>query len=203
MMPKYCSYDRMNMASYFYEKVSCQPSSVLRLCTALEGKAAKQSPRCRAALSGCACLEMLSLLLLVGEHLRCHDGYRQTCESACRDKYADLYADFGNVREDDFWSWWNENAELFAEPPIRHVSVEHSISTNQNMLTIFIPFENKLSVSMMQIRRLFEPQVQKAARKKTQSLDKYPVATKPVLRTLHEHLLLWDAKQQNPTVPNN
>jgi hypothetical protein len=25
------------------------------------------------------------------------------------------------------------------------------------------------------------------------------VATKPVLRTLHEHLLVWDAKQQNPT----
>ncbi|MDC0444853.1 hypothetical protein OAM78_05960 [Alphaproteobacteria bacterium] len=44
-----------------------------------------------------------------------------------------------------------------------------------------------------------EPQVQKAARKKTQSLAKYPVATKPVLRTLHEHLLVWDAKQQNPT----
>ena len=25
------------------------------------------------------------------------------------------------------------------------------------------------------------------------------MATKPVLRTLHEHLLVWDAKQQNPT----
>ena len=26
------------------------------------------------------------------------------------------------------------------------------------------------------------------------------MATKPVLRTLREHLLVWDAKQQNPTV---
>ena len=25
------------------------------------------------------------------------------------------------------------------------------------------------------------------------------MATKPVLRTLHEHLLVWDPKQQNPT----
>jgi hypothetical protein len=133
------------------------------------------------------------------EYLRRHDGYRQTCESAGRGKYADLYADFGNVHGGDFWDWWTEHAELFAEPPIRHVSVEHSVSTDQNTLTFSVPLENKLSVSMKQIRRLLEPQVQKAARKKTQSLAKYPVATKPVLRTLHEHLSVWDAKQQNPT----
>jgi len=46
---------------------------------------------------------------------------------------------------------------------------------------------------------LLEPQVQKAARKKTQSQAKYPVATKPMLRTLHEQLLVWDAQQQNRT----
>ncbi|MEL0294012.1 MAG: hypothetical protein VXA66_10115, partial [Alphaproteobacteria bacterium] len=92
-----------------------------------------------------------------------------------------------------------EHAELLSEPAIRHVSVEHSVSIGQNMLTLYVSLENKLSVSMKQIRRLLEPQVQKAARKKTQSQAKYPVATKPVLRTLYEHLLVWDAKQQNPT----
>jgi hypothetical protein len=131
--------------------------------------------------------------------LRHHDGFRKTCESAGRGKYADLYADFGNVHKGDFWSWWTEHAELFAEPPIRHVSVEHSVSTDQNTLTFSVPLENKLSVSMKQIKRFLEPQVQKAARKKTQSLAKYPMATKPVLRTLHEHLFVWDAKLQNPT----
>ena len=103
------------------------------------------------------------------------------------------------MHKGDFWSWWTEHAELFAEPPIRHVSVEHSISIDQNTLTLIVPLENKLSVSIKQIRRLLEPQVQKAARKKTQSLAKYPVATKPVLRTLQKHLLVWDVKQQNPT----
>ena len=102
------------------------------------------------------------------------------------------------MHEGNFWSWWTEHAELFAEP-IRHLSVEHIVLTDQNTLTIFIPLENKLSVSMKQIRRLLEPQVQKAARKKTQSQAKYPVATNPVLRTLHEHLLAWDAKLKNPT----
>mgnify|MGYP001165099546 CR=1 FL=1 len=116
-----------------------------------------------------------------------------------RGKYGVLYSDLGNVHQGEFWSWWTEHSELFAEPPIRHVSVEHSVSTDQNTLTVSVPLENKLSVSMKQIRRLLELQVQKAARKKTQSLAKYPVATKPVLRTLHEHLLVWDAKQQNPT----
>ena len=79
------------------------------------------------------------------------------------------------------------------------MSVEHSVSTGQNTLILSVPLENKLSVSMKQIRRLLKPQVQKAARKKTQSLAEYPVPTKPVLRTLHEHLLVWDAKQHNPT----
>ena len=116
-----------------------------------------------------------------------------------RGKYADLYADFGNVLQEDFWSWWTEHAELFAEPPIRHVSVERSVSTDQNALTLIIPLENKLSVSMKQIRHLLEHQVRKAARKNIQSLAKYPLATKPVLRTLHEHMLVWDAKQRNPT----
>ena len=36
------------------------------------------------------------------EYLRHHEGYRQTCESAGRGKYADLYADFGNVHEGNF-----------------------------------------------------------------------------------------------------
>ena len=80
--------------------------------------------------------------------LRHHDGFRKTCESAGRGKYADLYADFGNVHKGDFWSWWTEHAELFAEPPIKHVSVEHSVSTDQNTLTFSVPLENKLSVSM-------------------------------------------------------
>ena len=130
---------------------------------------------------------------------RRHDGFRKTCESLGNGKYAELCADFGNVHEGDFWAWWTEHAELFAELPIRHVSVKHSVSQEQNTLTVYVPLENKLSVSMRQIRRLLEPQVQKVARKRTQSLARYPMATKPVLRMLHEHLLVWDAKQQNPT----
>ena len=43
------------------------------------------------------------------------------------------------------------------------------------------------------------PEDRPGSQKKTQSQAKYPMATKPVLRTLHEHLLVWDAKKQNPT----
>ena len=83
------------------------------------------------------------------------------------------------------------------------MSVKHSVSQEQNTLTVSVPLENKLSVSMRQIRRLLEPQVQKVARKRTQSLARYPMATKPVLRMLHKHLLVWDAKQQNPTAQDS
>ena len=32
------------------------------------------------------------------------------------------------------------------------------------------------------------------------SRAKYPVATKPILSALHEHLIVWDAKQRHPNL---
>ena len=62
-----------------------------------------------------------SIYYLWWEFLRRHDGYKKTCENGGDGKYAELYADFGNVHEATFKEWWTKDgrgARLFAEPPL-------------------------------------------------------------------------------------
>ncbi len=63
------------------------------------------------------------------EYLKRNAEYIECCESGGKGKLAKLYADFGDVRGDDFKAWWtfkidgvDRGAYLFAEP-----SVESSV----------------------------------------------------------------------------
>lgn len=50
--------------------------------------------------------------------LKEHEGYRKCCENDGKGPYADLYRDFGDVRGNNFRSWWkNTGSQLFAEHP--------------------------------------------------------------------------------------
>ena len=60
--------------------------------------------------------------------------------------------------------------------------------------------ETSLAITTRQFKRLVRPQIKKAARQKMPSRAKYPVATKPILSALHEHLLVWDAKKRHPNL---
>jgi hypothetical protein len=132
-------------------------------------------------------------------YLRRHDGYRSTCEQAGKGHYAKLYDDFGDVHATDFWTWWQGHSWIFAEPAIRQVQLaEAGDISDERTLTIRVPLETKLSLITGQFKRLVRPQLKLAARAKLQSRAKYPVATKPVLSALHEHLMVWDAKQRHP-----
>jgi len=51
--------------------------------------------------------------------LREHQGYRDCCEKGGEGAYADLYRDFGDIRGNDFRSWWkNIGRHLFSEQGI-------------------------------------------------------------------------------------
>jgi hypothetical protein len=54
-------------------------------------------------------------------YLRRNADYLACCDAGGAGKLAALYADFGDVREDDFHKWWTEDrraVRLFAEPPL-------------------------------------------------------------------------------------
>ena len=49
-------------------------------------------------------------------YLRRNNDYLATCEKGGKGKYSKLYADFGDVRDDEFRLWWRaKGVELFAE----------------------------------------------------------------------------------------
>jgi hypothetical protein len=55
------------------------------------------------------------------QYLRRNANYLACCERGGKGKLAKLYADFGDVREDNFHKWWTEGqrgADLFAEQPL-------------------------------------------------------------------------------------
>ncbi len=50
------------------------------------------------------------------EYLRRNKDYLATCENGGKGKYAKLYADFGDIRGDNFRIWWQaKGVKLFAE----------------------------------------------------------------------------------------
>jgi hypothetical protein len=55
------------------------------------------------------------------QYLRRNDDYIACCTKGGKGKLSALYADFGDIREDNFHKWWTENqrgATLFAEQPL-------------------------------------------------------------------------------------
>lgn len=55
------------------------------------------------------------------QYLRRNADYIACCDKGGKGKLAALYADFGDIREDNFHKWWTENqrgAMLFAEQPL-------------------------------------------------------------------------------------
>lgn len=133
------------------------------------------------------------------EYLRRNDKYRKTCHLNGKRGLSSLYEDFGDVFADDFWTWWRTHAELFAEPKPRYVDVTDGKQLAADTLLISVPLENKASLSVRQFKRLIEPHVIAEKRVVTRSRAKYPVATKPHLPSLYQHLKVWDARLEHPS----
>jgi hypothetical protein len=140
------------------------------------------------------------------EYLRRHEGYRQCCANGGGGEYATLYADFGNVHaHDDFWQWWSKegHSELFCEPTARQIRVIEENSgfeptLSADTLTLELPLEVRSAYLIARIRTVLKQYAARAKAAKRVSRARYPVATKPVLTSLHQHLVVWDAYQVNP-----
>lgn len=140
------------------------------------------------------------------EYLRRHEGYRQCCLKGGKGKYAKLYSDFGNVHaHDDFWRWWSKEAhsELFCEPTARKIRVLDENSRfeptlSADTLTLELPLEVRTAYLIARIRTVLKEHEAQAKAAKRVSRARYPVATKPVLTSLHQHLTVYDAYKANP-----
>ena len=136
------------------------------------------------------------------EYLRRHKGYEKTCKAGGKGAYKNLFSDFGNVHEhDDFRLWWNSHAHLFSEPQSRKIECLETCSTlRKGSINVSVPLEVSTGYLVKLFKEVLREHKEEAKTARNKSLARYTVAAKPVLRSLHLHLIVWDIKQSDPSL---
>jgi hypothetical protein len=152
-------------------------------------------------------LYMCSVYYYWWAFLRLNADYMQTCEAGGTGQCAELYADFGDVRSDNFLQWWIDTGrDLFAEPAddvITVVTDADQLNSDKNRVVLSIPVTGDMDRTLAELRKLLQPIYQKKRTNQTRkSQAKYQPHTKPVLSSLHNQLTLWQAYLANPKATN-
>lgn len=134
--------------------------------------------------------------------LRENDAYMETCEGGGEGPMAALFTDFGDVRDDSFMRWWRTARLLFCEPP--HDEIEVYLSPprthdNESRVLLSIPVSGDMTRTFSELKQLLKPVVKTVTQNRSgESLARYPVETKAVLTSLHQHWLAWQTHKAHP-----
>jgi len=136
------------------------------------------------------------------EYLRRHAGYRTTCANGGHGDFANLYNDFGDIHSTDFPTWWWQHLGLFtvlgdvriASDPVRALK-----ALRPGHLLVEIPFA-RTSAQMARVLRRELEGVQAGLMTKMLEAIRYVPAARCQLPSLYDHLRVWDAREQNPTL---
>lgn len=134
--------------------------------------------------------------------LKEHEGYRACCEAGGTGEYASLYADFGDVRDDDFIAWWKGGGRLLfcipQDDPIHlYPSAEFTLNED-NRVVVSLPVDRDVDEMLAELKQLLKPLRKHVPVRDDGKRAKYEVATKPVLSSLHQHWQVWRLKKQKP-----
>ena len=151
------------------------------------------------------------------EYLKREETYTAWCHGDRTNEYADLFSDFGDVREIDFRTWWtsgDRGARLFAEQP-REIRQTRLISKNEwkdewtteEAAVFVIP----LSVGRRKIQSLFAKQLAKIhtgrrgriSLRSVKSTAMYPLARNFNVHSLKIGLMVYDECQVNKQLPKD
>lgn len=141
------------------------------------------------------------------EFLRRSDTYKQTCLSKGRIGLTELFVDFGDVFEQTFKDWWNEDsrgARLFAEPLIsegvRRIGSVDEWPSEQDLIVVAIPLRLPKRYLFKRVRQLvgtFHTGRRGYQVAKT-SAAKYRVTGKPNIAGLKTRLRVYDFWKRHP-----
>jgi len=151
-------------------------------------------------------------------YLRRNSDYLKCCESSGKGKLAKLYKDFGDVREDDFKKWWNEDergGHLFAENiDAMKLTVlddkSHWVEswTQDEVLVIAVPLSSSKRYLQSRFARILKDK-HTAKRGRTKRLleksnSNYPLERNYTIESLRKTLQVYDLymahKDQKPKV---
>lgn len=137
--------------------------------------------------------------------LKEHDGYRACCEAGGAGEYARLYADFGDIRGDDFMGWWKTTGRyLFCEPQDEPIHVHPSPAfrlDDENRLVVSIPVDRDVDEMLAELKQLLKPLRKQVPVRQSSEGARYRVMTKPVLSSLHQHYEVWRLRKQHADKP--
>lgn len=146
-------------------------------------------------------LECCSVYYYWWAFLKESTAYIDCCERGGKGRLASLYADFGDVRGKSFMKWWREGARLlFSEPdvkfPVVHEKPPISFDHKTEVLMV-ISLATDPSITLDAVRQVLKDEIRKRDGVKRGG-PRYPVHTMPVLTSLHQTLMVWQAKKRLP-----
>jgi hypothetical protein len=144
--------------------------------------------------------------------LRLHEGYKRTCERGGEGPLKSLFADFGDVHNTDFKTWWSKDgrgADLFAEPAVpdtvEALSVgdlaELAVGWDQDAyLVIGIPLRMPKTDIQRRVARLVRKHHhrKRGERLIKESKAKYPVVGQFSTTALKSILEVYELRQEEP-----
>lgn len=140
--------------------------------------------------------------------LKRNKEYLACCEAGGAGELAGLYADFGDVRGDDFKAWWTEGGRgvrLFAEPPSANVEVLESGAATPDaaeFLTLTLPKNLPKRYLLRRVRELLAKEENHPGARGKQharmSKAKYQVKGQPNISALALTLRVYDFRVANP-----
>lgn len=148
-------------------------------------------------------------------YLKRHAGYRICCENGGFGEYSALYADWGDVRVDDFEEWFFEYGDgLFREPKIQDDLGEIKNASQlaainlENTMVVAIPFRlGQRLLSKKEVVHQFSLLLDakfpdsSAGRPTYKSDAKYRFAGYPQVEKLETRLRIYDAVTASPELP--
>lgn len=140
--------------------------------------------------------------------LKRNKEYLACCEAGGAGELGGLYADFGDVRGDDFKAWWTEGGRgvrLFAEPPSANVEVlQTGVATpdEADFLTLALPKNLPKRYLLRRVRELLAKEENHPGARGKQharmSKAQYQVKGQPNIAALALTLRVYDFRAANP-----
>ena len=146
--------------------------------------------------------EQCSVYYFWWAYLRENEGYIQCCNEGGNDKFADLYADFGDVRDDNFFGWWRHTGrDLFKEkdvPPIRRLLSANEWNPSEETMIVAIPPTRDIDRLVGEFRKFVREQLSSNRIEIPDSTAKYPVHQRANLKSHYEQLRAYQIRKQYP-----
>lgn len=146
---------------------------------------------------------MCSVYYYWRQFLREHEGYIKYCESGTGNKFDNLFKDFGDVRDGDFWRWWSDGGyclfheqgsvlESLGGPPDGRRSTEE--------LLVRVSLKADIDSIVDELRALLRNRLRPS---KATSTARYPVASTPYLSALYQTLAVRRCWRAYPDASNS